>query len=262
MFKTIESEINPKFHFENESIVPNYEDSSLDFNFNIDYKDKIEKEDDELRYFTSKSKKKDIFKTTKENSTDSSVLLNKKRGRPTNEFSNSKIHTKFSLDNLFSKIQIHYISFIIDFINDILDQLKFDKNLRFLDLEHNFKRDITKKSLESKKDAKLGDIIGKQISSKYSKYNEKHNSFILNQIRNNEIVDKLLNESYSIIFEKIYNKDMRIIDLKEYGFDKTIVLSQKVKTFNNLKLLQENDKKNLKYISNAVIEYKKKIKLF
>ena len=55
---------------------------------------------------------------------------------------------------------------------------------------------------------------------------------------------------------------MRIIDLKEYGLDKTIVLSQKVKTFNNLKLLQENDKKNLKYISNAVIEYKKKIKLF
>ena len=261
MFKTIESENNLKFLFDD----PNYEDPSLNFNINIDYNDKIEKEkdkDDEQRYFKNKSKRKDIFKITKENSTDSSVHLNKKRGRQTNKFPNSKIHTKFSLDNLFSKIQTHYISFIIDFINDILDQLKFGKNLRFLHLEHNFKRDITKKSLESKKKNNLGDIIGNQINLTYSKYNKNHNSNILEQIRSNDIVNKLLNENYSTTFEKIYNKNIRIIDLKEYGMDKKIVLSEKVKTFNNLKILKENDKKYLKYISNAIIEYIKKIKAF
>ena len=54
---------------------------------------------------------------------------------------NDKAHLKkISTDNLLRKIQIHYLSFIISFINDILKYLNY--NQRFFKLDYRLKKNV------------------------------------------------------------------------------------------------------------------------
>ena len=65
----------------------------------------------------------------------------KKRGREIKGNKNKlKYHDKNSSDNLLRKIQVHYISFIISFINEILKNLDYNK--RFFKLDYKFKFNI------------------------------------------------------------------------------------------------------------------------
>jgi hypothetical protein len=66
---------------------------------------------------------------------DTSLLGNKKRGRHSiSENEDKKNHDRFSDDNILRKIQVHYLSFIISFINDILKSLGFKE--KFLNLNY------------------------------------------------------------------------------------------------------------------------------
>ena len=57
------------------------------------------------------------------------LLKKKGRGRQRQMINNEnlKIHDKFSTDNLLRKIQVHYLSFIISILNEILEQLNFQQ---------------------------------------------------------------------------------------------------------------------------------------
>lgn len=238
------------FEIESKSIDSNYSDlfsniqnNSNNANNSFAFLEKIEEE----------KNKKNLFKTTKENSTASSdQFINKKKGRHKNESSNSKTHDKYSLDNILAKIQVHYINFIISYINDILEQLKFDEEQRFLDIEYKFKRDIKKKSFEIKEQKSLADIICNPISSKYKKHSKNHNKLIFETIRKNNLLNELLNENYYKFF-KLYYNNKKIIYLKD---KKQIFLSEKVKTFNDLKYKLKSDKKKnySKYLEIAINE--------
>ena len=59
---------------------------------------------------------------------DTTLLKNKKRGRHTNLKEKKKEHNKFSADNIQRKIQVHFLSFIISFMNDIIKSFGFRKN--------------------------------------------------------------------------------------------------------------------------------------
>ena len=78
-------------------------------------------------------------------------LSRKKRGR--NKIKNSKemvkIHDKFSTDNLLRKVQVHYISFIVTFLNKILEVFNFKE--RFYKLDYEFKKNVNKKFVSSLK---------------------------------------------------------------------------------------------------------------
>ena len=169
-------------------------------------------------------------------SDSSKPLLSKKKGRGrqkqiiNNE--SQKVHDKFSTDNLLRKIQVHYISFITLFLNDVLEQLNFKQ--RFFKLDYFFKKNVNMKFVESLKQKNLGEIICNKISSKYKKDNENANIKIYEEIKKNEILNNILSENYLKFFKKIYYKSNRIINLKEYGLDKDIILSKKVKLFEDL----------------------------
>jgi len=78
---------------------------------------------------------------------------------------NLKIYEKFYTDNLLRKIQVHYLSFIISFLKEILEQFNFKQ--RFYKLDYYFIKNVNMKFVESSKQKNLGEIICNKISSKY-----------------------------------------------------------------------------------------------
>ena len=150
---------------------------------------------------TAPSLKKNPFSVTivpqKEN--DELTGKKRKRGRQV-EVSDStagksqKTHDKFSTDNLLRKIQVHYISFLISFINEILKALNFKQ--QFFKLDYKFKRNVNKNIFEALKDKKLSDIICNKISDKYKEQDKLANFKIYDQLKNEKVLEKLFNEKY------------------------------------------------------------------
>jgi hypothetical protein len=214
-----------KNSFDRESPIFNFEEFFPLFGI------KEETFENKLYFIENPEKQQDVF--------ESNSLLTKKRGRGNKNSLNStssendkKIHDKFSTDNLLRKIQIHYLSFIISFINDILKYLNY--NQRFLKLDYRFKKNVNKNFVESLRQKTIGEIICNDVSIKYRRQHKDANKKIYEEIKNDRILNNILSENYLKFFKKIYYKINRIINLKEYGLDKDIVLSENVKSFKYL----------------------------
>ena len=186
------------------------------------------------------SNKKQIFLTEEKksfvnDSIEIEISLKKKRGRKINNDSNqknSKIHDKFSSDNLLRKIQVHYLSFIRNFLNDILKYLNYKE--RFFKLDYKFTKKVNKKFVKELKSKTIGEIIRNIISDKYTKYESNKNKEIYEIVKKNEVLNNILSENYLKLFKKVYFKSKRKINLKEYGLDKDIFLSKDVKMYEDL----------------------------
>ena len=220
-----------KDSFENSS----KDEKKINFLENISY-EYCEKEEDKIK------NKKNIGQ-----------FLIKKRGRITNDDSSKSIkkHDKFSQDNILRKIQVHYMSFLISSINDILKT--FNINKRFLKLNYDFKKNVNKKFVEGLKNKTIADIICNEISNKYRKQNVNTNMIIYDHIKDYPILNKILSENYLIFFKKFYYKSNKIINLREYGLDMEIVLSNNIKMYKDLLDLHK-DKNYQKRINECVIQ--------
>jgi hypothetical protein len=182
---------------------------------------------------------------------NSDEIANKKnnhRGRKRKKNkSEGKIHSKFESDNMFLKVNGHYINFITDYVNTILDIL--DCEYKFLPINYKDKISIDIKYFSELKNSNIGEILKKDISPRYSiqpKYNNK-NSFE-NLINKNSIINKLLSENYLNLFKNVYYKSERNINLNKYGINMNIKLAKnKVKMFKDLLEKKEN-KANAEYI--------------
>ena len=96
---------------------------------------------------------------------DSTELTKKKRkrGKENSKGSkNAKVHNIFSQDNLLRKIQIHYLNFIISFLNNIIKHLNYDDK-KFLKLNYEFKKNVSKNFFNTLKEKTIGEIITNKI---------------------------------------------------------------------------------------------------
>ena len=209
----------------------------------------ISKEGENKLYFIKDEAKNESQNNDNENSfkSDSTQLITKKkRGRGKHndsDDSNDNIlntHNKFSPDNILRKIQVHYINFIILFLNAIFIDLKYEQ--RFLKLDYGFKKNVNKKFVEDLKSKTIGEILNNKISTKYRKQDADINIKIFEQIQKDEVLNKILSENYLQFFKKFYYKSNRIINLKDYGLDKKIILSKDVKMYKDL--LKDNENFN------------------
>ena len=173
---------------------------------------------------------------------DTSLLRNKKRGRPSiSKNEDKKNHDKFSADNIKRKIQVHYLSFIICFINDILKSLGFRE--KFYSLNYEFKKDVNKEQLTKLKNSNIGQIVSNRISIKYKRIEENNNSHLYKKFETNKVLSKIFGMNYLIFFRMFYMKNDKNVDLRIFGIDKEITLSKKTKTYCELleKLKKEED---------------------
>ena len=154
-----------------------------------------------------------------------------------------KIHKFDANDNILRKIHCHFLSFIVLFLNDILNHLNYTQ--RFIDLNYIFKKKASKKDIEEIKKKSIEEIICTEINRKYKKIDKSYNKLICEQIKDNIALKNILSESYLNIFKKIYHRGNKIINLKEYGLNKKIVLSDTVKMYKDL--LLKDEKKDLSH---------------
>ena len=143
-----------------------------------------------------------------------------------------KSHDKFKADNIFIKVKANYQSFIPDFVNEILEALDFKEKFIKIDCD-NIKK-INKGNFSFIKSLSLSRILEQDISSKFRTLPKDKNRKILEKVIKNPIINKLLSESYLYIFQNIYYKNKRIINMKKYGKNINIMISKNVQMYEDL----------------------------
>ena len=198
-----------------------------------------------LKIFGNK-KVKNSPKFMIEKDSDSLLNIKRKRGKKSESDKISKnkkrkkTHDKNASDNLLRKLQNHYISFILSFLNSVLENLNYEENKRFLKIDYRFKKKINRVNVESLKNKTIGDIISKEISRKYKYTRKDFNIILCDEIKKNDkVLSNILSENYLLFFKKVYYKSINKINLQEYGLNKEIILPKDVKMYKDL--LKDNE---------------------
>ena len=84
-----------------------------------------------------------------------------KRGRKSENNSKKETHDSKSYDNILIKIQVHYMNFIISFINDCIRAFNKSKKLFFKKFNTDIKKKISKMSFDSIKNSTINEILMK-----------------------------------------------------------------------------------------------------
>ena len=150
---------NELYLIDSESELLNPQDNVFDFSNSLvknefalfkEEKDKTEKIILNCPDNLSNVKKENIKKFIIKEESNSTQFTNKKtkRGRERkikeneNENKKEKFHDKNTSDNLIRKIQVHYLYFIVSYLNDILNNLNY--KFQFLNLNYKFKMNTKK----------------------------------------------------------------------------------------------------------------------
>jgi hypothetical protein len=220
----------------------------------INNSDKDEK-NSKVKFVVVNEKNEQIIQLTKNK---------RKRGRPKKgtilvKNNYKRIHDNNQSDNLLRKIQVHYLSFIVLYLNDILKSLNYE--CRFHQLDYTIKKNIKKEFIESLKKKTIGEIICNKISEKYTHEKVDSNQSLKKKLEENIVFKNILNQKYLKLM-KIYFKSNAILNLKEYGIDKPIVLTNKVKMFNDLLTKIKNDEKHKGKIKESILQNFKSESIF
>lgn len=153
-----------------------------------------------------------------------------------------KKHDSSSFDNLLTKIQVHFFSFIINIANDAL--LTEKKNYNFKQIAYREKKSMNHILFEEFKNNSIKYIIKKNISPKFKYLSSNYNEKLLNKICS---LSNWLNEFFEMNYLKLFNfyynnqKSLTKILFKE----KEIVLSKTTKSFYDLLEKNLKDKNEL-----------------
>ncbi len=96
----------------------------------------------------------------------------KNRGRHIsfNKRKRRREHTRLSTYNIITKIQTHFFTFIISFVNDSVKAISENQQIEFLNFAHNEKRKVNFHYLNELKNSTIGELIkNMNISSKYTR---------------------------------------------------------------------------------------------
>ena len=188
------------------------------------------------------------------------LFKTKKRNRPGRKgninHTGKKCHKSTANDNILSKIQIHFLNFLVNFANDAIKTEFTDnkKNLNFKNLKYAIKCCIKKDHLNKLKQSPINYILQMKISTKYKNYSddENYNKKIYNKIVNeSKWLKDLFNMNFLKAF-KIYYNDCKA--LKDIDFqNKRIDLSKRTKSF-SYKYNRANKKEQIK-LKKKVEEY-------
>lgn len=193
-----------------------------------------------------------------EEDTDSTIkskkifnVLSTKRGRK-KEGENIKVHNKHSFDNILAKIQVHFLSFLINLGNDAL-KAEFGENTsyNFKNLPHKLKKNVNFNTFYYMSNCMIKDLLKNEISGKYKKYDKNINEKTINEVcQQSQWLDDFFKLKNIEIFKDYYNKEepLKKIEYKT----KTIILSEKTKSIIELYRKNYTQKKEIKEIINSI----------
>ena len=177
------------------------------------------------------SSKKNLFKLETQPQT-----IKKKRGRASNDKDKKnktkRVHSSTDFDNILRKLQVHFLSFIIHFINEILDEFyPNEKNIRFLNLSYEAKKNVKHDYVESLKKSQIKDILIFPPSTKYKIHNDENiNKEIFERIcESNSYLKHFFEITYLDLFNRYYIKNT-----KTFTFDDKEIIFKKASFFSDL----------------------------
>ena len=169
---------------------------------------------------------------------DEGQMKRKRRGRkPNSETKAKRIHEASDYDNILRKIQVHFLTFIISFANNLVEAfLPYNKDLKFKNLSYNLKKTVNHTYVENLKNKTFGEILQFQASSKNRKFSDSINKQIFQKVVNlSPFLNNFFNMPYLQLFNNYYLKCNRTFVLEGVKVN----LSQKTKLF--VDLIQKNN---------------------
>ena len=162
-----------------------------------------------------------------------STIERRKRGRkPKNEIFKKRVHDAYDYDNILRKIQVHFLTFIISFINDLIGSFSSNnKNLKFKNLSYNLKKVVKHSYVETLKKSKIGDILQLKASTKNKKSKDDVNIRIYEKVCNlYPCLNHFFDMYYLDLFNQYYFKSIKVISFE----GKSITLSKNTRVFSDL----------------------------
>ena len=190
--------------------------------------------------------KKQLFTTNKSE-------LRNKRGRKIIKESKKAEHTAKYIDNITRKIQVHFLTFLVDLINDIISTIP-NIDISMKDLDYDMKCKVSKEYFEKMKQSSIKELFENiNITSKYKKFEKNINKENIKQLIECDFdyFSKLFEKDYLFLFRLYYNNGKPLNKLSLFG--KTIIISDETETFYDL--IQKPKNKESKF---ELIEVAKK----
>ena len=151
------------------------------------------------------------------------VELNAKRSK-------KEMHSSISEDNILTKIQTHFLNFIIFFLNDCVYNYYKNRKIKFIKFAHEIKAKVSSKYLNKMKNSTIYDLLTEiEISSKFTRHNKNNNeknAKILNKI---PWFKKIFELKFLDLFQYYHNENKQLN--KIFLFEREITLTKDTKSY-------------------------------
>jgi len=236
----------------------NLNESNINSLFNSENHDEVNEiniENDNILKPLIKKKKKNYRKVFNLKFYDKDFnLITKKRGRLPLNNRMTHVHSAMDYDNILRKIQVHCLTFLVNFTNDYIASLSSNSSgiPFFKHIDYKLKRRINHSYIKEIKSLKIGEILQYPVSKKNRASKENQNILTYQEIVK---LYPFLEKNYfnltlrKFFFEYYYNISEKFTKIN--GVD--VNLSIKTQTFNNL--IQKNPKYSEKMKSIAIYFY-------
>ena len=164
-------------------------------------------------------------------------LVRKKTSGRTRKKKSEKVpHGNKSFDNIESKIQVHFLNFVISFSNDALRYYFKNSSFSFKKINQKEKIKVNFNNVSKLKKSKIKDLLNSEISVKFKNFDKNENKKLLSQLKETWL-DKLFDMNYLDLFKYYYNNKESRLDTIIFE-KKKIPLTEGTKSF--YELLEDN----------------------
>lgn len=180
---------------------------------------------------------KPLFKVKAHTLTDNNEIpknknvLHIKRGRKEKKC-NKKIHNAYDDDNILRKIQVHFLSFVTNYTNDVIRTFANNKKMPFFrNIDYEIKKTVNHRYVEELKSKRIAELLQLRVSPKMKNHDDSVNKDVYKSIiASFPFMYGFLQRSYLSLFKEYYYNKNKIFIVN----GKLIPLSIKTKTFNDL----------------------------
>ena len=152
-------------------------------------------------------------------------------------------HSSSSEDNILTKIQTHFLNFIIFFLNDCIYNYYNNRRIKFIKFGRYIKTKVTSQNLNKMKNATIYDLLKEiEISSKFKRYNKNNNEKNAKILSKIPWFKKIFELKFLDLFKYYYNETKQLN--KIFLFEREITLTKDTKSFyflleKNIKIKKE-----------------------
>ena len=179
-----------------------------------------------------------------------SIKIYQKRGRPEcvdNDNKSHKLlkkkHSRDDFDNVQTKVQVHFINFLINLVNDAIRVVFGNCNAFFKHIDYHMKKKVNHEYINEILHKPIKFAICQNVSKKYKKFQNEYNKKLCDELtKKSKWLSEFLELKYIEVFNKYYYNEEK--PLKSIDFNgKKIMILEKTKSFYYL-LEKEKEIKN------------------